>query len=396
MTLYNYDSDDFLPPFFNEFDLPRLSESELKVIATTLRNTNVSQPQLCKLSGLAQQSVSRLTIKLIERGIFLNETQPNRGRRGPPRMSVRLNPRFACTIGVAMMTDAIGIALMDFAGNVIDQVDCKMSDMGQANVVHQFKMIKQQLIEKHKLDEKRIFGVGVGISGYSLGGRARYNTPKGLGEWALIDIDEVLGEYIQLPVWVENDANAAAIGENLVGAGRRYSDFVYVFVDAGIGGGVIVNHELLQGCHNNGGEIGLLLPNDPIYGQPTLESLRRFLSLNDIEASDISDMLERFDCSWKGVNQWIENSRNSFSLMSSAIAAILDTEAIVLGGRLPKELAEALIPKIEIFDDQRRAEPRPKPRILTSQTKGNACAIGAAMLPLNRYFFSTNQHQRKL
>lgn len=389
MKLYDYTSPDFLPPFFHVLDLPRIATSERKMLAATLRSSNISQPQLCKLSGLAQQSVSRLTVKFVELGIFIPESQPNKGRRGPPSMLVRLNPEFAYTMGVAMMTDAIEVALMDFAGNVIDQVHHQMNDMGQENFIARLKSVKAEFIEKHSIAEDRFFGLGVGISGYALGGRARYNTPKGLGEWALIDMDEVIGEHLKLPVWVENDANAAAIGENLVGAGRRYSDFVYVFVDAGIGGGVIIDHKLLHGPHHNGGEIGLLLPNDPMYGQPTLESLRDNLSINNIESHDISDMLDRFDINWPGVNQWVENSKNSFSLMSSAISAILDTQAIVLGGRLPKPLAELIMLKIEIFDDQRRAEPRPKPRIILSQTNGNACAIGAAMLPFNRFFFST-------
>lgn len=391
MRLYDYQSPDFLPPFFDTFDVPRISGSERRLLAATLRNGNVSQPQLCKLSGLAQQSVSRLTIKFVELGIFIPESQPNKGRRGPPSMTVRINPEFAYTIGVAMMTDAIEVALMDFAGNVIDQVHRRMNDMGQQSFIKQLKKIQADFVDKYSINSERIFGLGAGISGYSLtGGRARYNTPKGLGEWAQIDIDEILGEHLGLPAWVENDANAAAIGENLVGAGRRYHDFVYVFIDAGIGGGVIIDHKLLQGRHHNGGEIGLLLPNDPIYGPPTLESLRRFLSINNVETHDISDMVDRFEPQWPGVHQWIENSKNSLSLMSSAIAAILDTEAIVLGGRLPKALADIIIPEIMIFDDQRREEPRPKPRIIASQTTGNACAIGAAMLPFNRFFFSSN------
>ena len=72
----------------------------------------------------------------------------------------------------------------------------------------------------------------------------------------------------------------------------------------------------------------------------------------------------------------------------SALAAILDTEAIVLGGRIPAPLAEMVIPHIEIYDDARRAEPRPTPRLLVSQSTGDASAIGAATLPFNKYFFS--------
>ena len=78
------------------------------------------------------------------------------------------------------------------------------------------------------------FGVGVGISGYCLGGQGRYNTPRTLDDWALVDIEELLREQLGYPVWVENDGNAAAIGESLVGAGRTYDNFAYIFFSTGI------------------------------------------------------------------------------------------------------------------------------------------------------------------
>jgi hypothetical protein len=56
---------------------------------------------------------------------------------------------------------------------------------------------------------------------------------------------------------------------------------------------------------------------------------------------------------------------------------------------LPPSLAQKIIPTIELFDDARREEPRPLPRIISSQTRVDACAIGAAMLPLEQRFFST-------
>ncbi len=71
------------------------------------------------------------------------------------------------------------------------------------------------------------------------------------------------------------------------------------------------------------------------------------------------------------------------------ILALLDPEAIVLGGRLSSQLAQKIIPKIELFDDARRQELRSLPRLTLSQTNVDACAIGAAILPLEQKFYST-------
>jgi predicted NBD/HSP70 family sugar kinase len=91
----------------------------------------------------------------------------------------------------------------------------------------------------------------------------------------------------------------------------------------------------------------------------------------------ISDMLQRFDPKWPGVEEWIVKTRDAFSLIVSSIAALLDPDAVVIGGRIPPELTARLIPHIEIYDDNRRAEPRPLPSIGPSQTTQDACAIGS-------------------
>ncbi|OYU74099.1 MAG: transcriptional regulator, partial [Alphaproteobacteria bacterium PA3] len=88
-------------------------------------------------------------------------------------------------------------------------------------------------------------------------------------------------------------------------------------------------------------------------------------------------MLADFDPEWPGVDEWVTRSRDQFSLIASAIAALLDPEAIVFGGRLPASLAAKLLPAIELFDDARREMPRPLPRIIVSRTSYDACAIGA-------------------
>jgi predicted NBD/HSP70 family sugar kinase len=100
-------------------------------------------------------------------------------------------------------------------------------------------------------------------------------------------------------------------------------------------------------------------------------------------------MLSEFNVDWPGVDEWIERARDPLSLITSSIAALLDPEAIVLGGRLPNALAQKIIPAIELYDDARRSEPRPLPKIMISETQVDACAIGAAMMPLEQQFFST-------
>lgn len=371
--------------FFDDNDLAPPSDSEKKILALTLRQAQTAQPVIARETGLAQQSVSRLVKGLIERGCLLEAERNSGGRRGQPSMTVTIAPDFAYSVGVSMMTDALSIALMDFSGAVLAQEHHLMAEMSRAAVIQQLKSSIKTMCASRRLKRKRILGMGVGISGYCMDGKARYNTPRLLDEWALVDIDRLISEEVGLPVLVENDGNAAAIGESLTGHGRIYDSFVYVYIAAGIGGGVVHNRELVRGANGNAGELGLILPADrPL---PTMEALRQCLSRAGVSFDRLSDMLAQFDPDWPGVDGWIAESREALSTIASAIAAVVDPKAIVFGGRVPAALAEKIIPAIEIYDYARRAEQRPMPRLLASGVGGDAAAIGAAMLPYREHFF---------
>ena len=323
-----------VPRFYAANGLKALSRSEQRVLGTVVRSGEVGQPVLVKATGLAQQSISRLVKGLVSIDALIEGDKVRSGRRGQPGNSVRIAPDFAYTFGIAMMTDAISVALFDFSGSVLDEVHHDLPAMTRTAVLDAAESIVESMIADHQVPMERLFGMGVSVSGRYIGPGAVYNTPHPLDDWALIAIDHLFEDRFDMPVWVENDGNAAAIGESLVGVGRDYDNFAYLFVDTLLGGGIIMNHELMRGTNRNGGEIGLLLPKN-IYQHPSLESLRQTLAEYGIERAGVSEMIKDFDPEWPGIDEWITKTRSSFSLICSALAAILDPEAIVLGGRMP-------------------------------------------------------------
>ncbi|MEY4238353.1 MAG: hypothetical protein RL339_954 [Pseudomonadota bacterium] len=377
-----------LPQTLNLGRFQTPSESESRILGHVLRHRGATQPEIVQATGLSQQTVSRLVNDLLARGALSLGGKRSSGRRGQPQVEIGIASDHAFSLGVALMTDAMSVLLMDFSGNVVAYDYLEMPVMSRQAVFSRLGEVTETFLSRHQVARDRLCGVGIGISGYCLDGKSRYNPPRALDDWAMVPIDQLFSDQLGLPAWVENDGNAAAIGESFLGAGRQFADFVYVFIAAGIGGGVIINHRLMRGVHGNGGEIGLILPQN-VYQLPTLETLLQSIRKRGVEVDGISDMLARFDMTWPGVDEWIERSRDPLSLIASSIAALLDSEAIVLGGRLPVELARRIIPVIELYDDARRSEPRPLPSIILSETKVDACAIGAAMLPLEKSFYAT-------
>lgn len=378
-----YGSDE--PRFFDANGLRALSRSEQRVLGTTVRGGDMGQPDLAKATGLAQQSISRIVKGLVSIGAMAEGNKVLSGKRGQPGNAIRVVPDFAYTFGVSMMTDAIAVVLMNFSGGVVAEEHYDLPAMTRSAVLNKSEEIINRMIANHDIEPHRIFGMGVSISGRYIGPGAVYNTPAALDDWALIAIDRLFEDRFDIPVWVENDGNAAAVGESLVGVGRMYDNFAYLFIDTLLGGGIIIDHELMRGCNGNGGEIGLLLPKN-IYQHPSLESLRQTLGEYGVEHAGVSEMIAHFDCNWPGIDEWITKTRSSFSLLCSALAAILDPEAIVLGGRMPRELARRIIPHIDMYNDSRRGKPRALPKLLISKAGGDASAIGAAALPFKEHF----------
>ena len=187
-------------------------------------------------------------------------------------------------------------------------------------------------------------------------------------------------------MWIENDGNAAAIGESLVGVGRWAKDFVYLYIATGLGGGVILDGEMVRGEFGNAGEVAQLLP-PRIYPHPNLDLLRKLICKHGVEVNTVSELVERFDPEWPGVDEWISRVRDSLCLIASASAALLDPEVIVIGGRIPRSLAEKVIPHIEVYDQRRRSDPRPLPQVVVAEAEGDSAAIGAAALTFHSYFF---------
>ncbi len=104
--------------------------------------------------------------------------------------------------------------------------------------------------------QKNLLGIGVGIPG-------PVNTEKGevpwspnLGGWEGIPLRRILNRQFSVPVFLDNDANAAGFGEKVFGAGKKIRDFVYMTVSTGIGGGLVLGGRIYRGASFCGGEIG--------------------------------------------------------------------------------------------------------------------------------------------
>lgn len=102
----------------------------------------------------------------------------------------------------------------------------------------------------------KIAGIGVAAPGPLDNREGVLYSPPNLPAWKAVPLRDILNQQFHCPVFLENDANAAALGEFFFGAGRGSRDMVYVTVSTGIGGGVIANGHILEGANGTAGELG--------------------------------------------------------------------------------------------------------------------------------------------
>jgi glucokinase len=101
-----------------------------------------------------------------------------------------------------------------------------------------------------------ILGIGVGCPGAINSSKSTLPRSPNLPGWAGLPLKAILAKATGLPVHIANDANAAALGENLFGAGKNEADLIYITVSTGVGGGIIINGQLYEGAGSVAGEIG--------------------------------------------------------------------------------------------------------------------------------------------
>jgi len=114
----------------------------------------------------------------------------------------------------------------------------------------------RQIFHEFKLSSKDILGIGIGAPGAVNSKVGVLPRSPNLAGWAGIPILRILQNKFKLPVYLANDANAAALGEWAFGAGQKMKNLIYITVSTGVGGGLIINGQLYEGAGFVAGEIG--------------------------------------------------------------------------------------------------------------------------------------------
>jgi predicted NBD/HSP70 family sugar kinase len=208
--------------------------------------------------------------------------------------------------------------------------------------------------------------------------------PDGYGAaWSGTDIRQLLASVLPLPVYVENDAAAAALGELYFGHGLHHPNFFYVLVSLGLGGGMVIGGNYYRGASGRSGEIGFI----PVAGGKSLQeavslaALYDHLAADGIEISRPDQLAEPSAQIRDSLDRWLDRAAELMEGPIVAINCLINPEAVYVGGRLPAELVDALAARLNRrLQADRGSLPAVAP-VQRAAMAADAPAVGAAMLP---------------
>lgn len=127
------------------------------------------------------------------------------------------------------------------------------AEVGAYAVLENISRATEEMLAEN---EVKIISIGVGSPAPLDVEKGLILSPSNLRDWDRFPIVSLLNERFKVPVTLDNDANVAALGEYIYGAGRGYQNIFYVTISTGIGGGIIINGEIYHGVSNGAGELG--------------------------------------------------------------------------------------------------------------------------------------------
>ncbi len=166
-------------------------------------------------------------------------------------------------IGIDVGGTRIRIGLFDGNMQLVSEQKYLTDRDATANELMDFLAQKSRgLVGQAGVDMGEVRGVGAAFPSFMDMNRGVTLESSNLVQLNDQPVREMLGERFQLPVFVDNDGNVAALAEHRYGAGRGYDNLIYATLATGIGGGLILNGQLYRGIHGMAGEIGHMFVSD--------------------------------------------------------------------------------------------------------------------------------------
>jgi glucokinase-like ROK family protein len=381
------------------------------LVLNTIRSEGpISRADIAKKTALAPPTVTNIVNELLEER-FIVESEVGLSSGGRKPILLKLNDSAYSVIGVDVGVSAIRSVMTDLNASVIAESKRPLPPrLDQELFLATLKQAVYDLLRAADPGRQTI-GIGIGMHGL-------VDPDRGISVFAPnmglrnIPLREELEREFSLPVHVENDAVAMAIGELWHGSGKESDHFICVNIGVGVGAGIVLNRQIYRGASFTAGEIGHTTVdlNGPrcscgnfgclqtlVSGPAIAEYVQKEIAMgrSSLLAPGKNENLHDIDgeavcaAALAGDELSIESFRKAGRLLGISLTNLIHTlnpQKIILGGGVAKSGALLLEPLMETIHSRALESAASKVEIEVSRLGDQATAIGAATIELSRLF----------
>ena len=340
---------------------------------------------IAEQTGLSHQAALNIVKRLSDDGFVIGAGKVS-GQRGQPALRLQLNPDGAYALGLNIDRDHLVLVVIDLLGKVRHRVYRDIAYPLPRDVVEFVLQETREIFDKRRIKKEKICGLGIAMPD-GIWHHLNDTTPGGYDQWKMVDIGTIVGSLLDLPVFIQNDASASAIGERHLGRGADYKTFVYLVISAGVGCGLIVDGKPFTHGLNHAGEIG----NIPVrvtgqrkailWNALSLFALYETVAAAGVQVSRPEELVESNPVIVAAVKTWIEKAIPAALPALLALNYILSPETVFVGGQLPSFVVENLCRELNAAMDASRTF-MPMMSFQSATTSVDAAALGAATVAL--------------
>lgn len=380
-----------------------------RVLQCIQENPSISRAEIASKINISKPTVSLLVDELIQEKWVLEsgigESSSQGGRRP---IQLYFNEKCAYIIGTDIGGTKVKTVICDLGGNMICSSKFTTSQYLESGLLKQIHKEVSCMLQKHDIDSNKILGMGAGVPGVTETTSGVVMEAPSLN-WVRYPFITEAKRYFPFPIFVDNDVNVAALGEQWLGNAKSKENVLFMAVGTGIGSGIIIHNQLYRGSSNAAGELGYMVTdkNDmknefkPIFhrygylesvagGKAIGEKLTKCIQqhpdhsyyeqANTIELSgEMAFTLAKSGD--KIAIQVIDEAMEHLAYGIINAASLLNPEIIILGGGVLKS-SDYILPRLRRIVNQYLPS---TVELKISQLGGNAGVLGAVSLFLREH-----------
>lgn len=372
--------------------------NRLRMLETLLRRPARSRGDLGRSLGVSRATVTALLSEFEQAGIVSQQADDSEERRakGRPPLQVSLAAEAAFAVGLDFGHRHIRAALCDLGGRIVAERRAALDiDADPERSLDAATRMADECVTEAAVGDERLIGIGVGFAAPVDAITGEVLTGGILPSWDGVDPAAELERRSGMPVLLENDANAGAIGEHMFGSGRGVADMVYLRLSAGVGLGLVMGGRPYRGTSGVAGEIGHIrvVDNGLICrcgNRGCLETVASPVVIAELlersrgEPMAVERMLGLVRDGDRGAQRAVADAGRAVGRAVAMVVNLLNPRLVVIGGELA-ETGDVLLNPIRaaILDDT--VEPAAATVSVIGSTLGErAEVIGAASIQLAR------------